>query len=809
MLVKVPLSWLEDYCDIPWPAQELADKLTMSLLEVDQVLTIGSDYDKMVVGEVLSAEKHPNADRLKLCTVDVGSDQLEIVCGAPNVEKGQRVAVAMIGAVVAGDLKIKRSKIRGIVSQGMICSEAELNLSPEADGIMVLDSDHPIGSPLKDVLGSAETVLSVDVGTNRPDCLALTGVAREVAALTGRSSSLPAYSLEETGAPVDTLASVTIEDQSDCVRFVGRVISDVQIGPSPLWMARRLAAAGVRAINNVVDVTNYVMLELGQPLHAYDLDTLAGNEIKVRRAEEDVPFTTLDGTERKLTSEMLMIADRDRNIGLAGVMGGLNTEITEGTTRVFLEGACFDAVRVRRSAKLAGLSTDASQRFERGMDPELQSSAVDRAAQLIADLGKGSIATGRIDVRKTPEENPTVILRPDRVNALLGTNIQRHDMITALETLGFDVRATEVLEVEVPSFRRDVSREADLIEEIARLYGYDRLEPVMSQPHPPDFRKRDVAREQRHARQRRFDQVTSGLRGALTGVGFSEVLTHSFASPEDLQIVDGNRSFVEVDNPISREYAVMRTSLAANVLNLVRWNANRKAANIRVFELGKVFEPDKSGPLPVESLQMCAAMTGNRAPAHWGATEEALDFFDVKGIVESSLEAFPLDKVRSVPYDEPHHFLASDAAAIGQIGNQKVVSYGLVSQEVLKHFDICEPVWLYILNCEVLLGLEEAERSYHALPKFPAVERDLAIVVSEDVDHQAISDLLWDTCGSLLESVQLFDVYKGKQVPSGKKSLAYALRYRSSDRTLTDEDVMLVQDDAISRLSAKYQAELR
>ncbi|MBT5872416.1 MAG: phenylalanine--tRNA ligase subunit beta, partial [Candidatus Latescibacteria bacterium] len=776
MLVKVPLSWLQDYCDIPWSAQELADRLTMSLLEVDEILTMGIDYDKMVVGEVLTAEKHPNADRLKLCTVDVGSDHLDIVCGAPNVEKGQRVAIAMIGAIVAGDLRIKRSKIRGIVSYGMICSEAELNLSPEADGIMVLDSDIPIGSPLKDVLGSAETVLSVDVGTNRPDCLAFTGVAREVAALTGKSSALPSGSLEETGAPIETLATVAVEDHADCVRFVGRVISNVQIGPSPLWMSRRLAAAGIRAINNVVDVTNYVMLEMGQPLHAYDLDTLAGNEINVRRAEQDVPFTTLDGTDRKLTPEMLMIADRDQNIGLAGVMGGLNTEITEGTTRVFLEGACFDAVRVRRSAKLAGLSTDASQRFERGMDPELQSYAVDRAAQLIAELGNGSIATGRIDVRKTSEPTPTVILRPDRVNALLGTNILRQDMIIALETLGFVVRATEALEVEVPSFRRDVSREADLIEEIARLYGYDRLEPVMSQPHPPDFRKPDVAREQRHLRQRRFDKVTSGLRGSLAGVGFSEVLTHSFASPEDLRIVDGSRSFVEVDNPISREYAVMRTSLAANILNLIRWNANRKARNIRVFEIGKVFEPSESGPLPVESLQMCAAMTGNRAPPHWGNTEQALDFFDIKGIVESSLEAFPLDKVNLVPYDESHHFLAPDVAATGLIGGQKIVSYGLVCQEVLKHFEINEPVWLYVLNCEVLLGSEEAGRSYHALPKFPAVERDLAIVVSEDVNHQEISDILWDTCGSLLESVELFDVYKGKQVPSGKKSLAYALR---------------------------------
>ncbi len=809
MLVKIPLSWLREYCEIPWSPEELADRLTMSLLEVDDVTTVGLDYDSIVVGDVKSVERHPNADRLSLCTVDIGDETLEIVCGAPNVAAGQRVPVALVGARVAGDVKIKKSKIRGVVSRGMICSEAELNLSDESDGIMVLDSDSPVGTSLIEVLGERETVLTVDVGTNRPDCLALTGVAREVVALTGARVRMPSDAVNETGTSVDELASVTVADHTDCLRFVGRVISGVRIGPSPSWMVRRLEAAGIRTINNVVDVTNYVMLEMGQPLHAYDLDTLAGHEIIVRRAEDGASFTTLDGVERTLKAEILMIADRERNIGVAGVMGGLNTEITDDTTNVFLEGACFDAVRVRRGSKFLGLSTDASQRFERGLDPELQGYAVDRAAQLIAELGDGENAVGRIDVRAPSQPTRTVPLRIDRVNQILGTEIGKDQVVSFLESLDFTVRENGDLSVSVPSFRRDITREADLIEEVARLYGYDKLEPVMSTPSPIDFQKVDEAHQQRLRQQHWLDDVLANLRNALTGCGVTEVMTHSFSNSDDLKCVDGDLAPVAVENPISGEYAVMRTSLTANVLNLVRWNGNRKARNIRVFELGRVFRPREGQPLPQESLQLCVALTGNRLDSHWSHVEEPLDFFDLKGVVEFTLERFPLDKVHSVPYDESHRIYDPDGAAALIFDDKQVGTYGIVSQAVLDYFDIQEPVWLYTLDCDYLLGLAAVERSYHALPKYPAVERDLALVVSEDLDHQSIADVLWESCGALLESIDLFDVYRGKQVPAGKKSLAYALRYRASDRTLTDDEVTSVQDIAISRLSDLHQAKLR
>ena len=431
MVIKVPLSWLQAYCDVPWSVDELADRLVMAGLEVDSVDTVGSDYEGFVVGHVERVDRHPNADRLSLCTVDVGGESLQVICGAPNVAAGQKVPVARVGATLPGGMEIRKAKIRGVESFGMICSEAELNLSDDHEGIMVLEAGIEPGRPLKDIVGGPETVLSIDVGTNRPDCLSLVGVAREITALSGGELRMPPGVVDETGPPVDTLASVRVDAPDDCPRFVGRVITGVRIGPSPDWLKRRIEAAGIRSISNVVDVTNYVMLEMGQPLHAYDLDRLAGRGIVVRRAGEEEAFTTLDGVDRTLDGEVLMIADHETGIGVGGVMGGLDTEITPETDRVFLEGACFDAVRVRRGSKALQLQTDASRRFERGMDPELQGEAVARAAGLIADVAGGVVAKGMIDVRTPAVPDPVIRLRLSRVNGLLGTGLDR-DEIAAL-----------------------------------------------------------------------------------------------------------------------------------------------------------------------------------------------------------------------------------------------------------------------------------------------------------------------------------------------------------------------------------------
>lgn len=811
MIINVPLSWLKAYCDIPWPVEELGRRLTMAGLEVEGIKRTGAVAEGVVVGAVLSAVKHPNADRLSLCTVSTGTETLSIVCGAPNVAEGQRVAVAPVGVRLPNGIEIRQVKIRGIVSNGMICSEAELGLSDEADGILVLPADAPVGQPLEAVLGAPETILSIDIGTNRADCLALIGVAREVVAQTHGLLKLPDTDLQEAGTPVLPGVSVTVEAPADCPRFVGRVIRAVTVGPSPEWMVNRLQAAGVRSINNVVDVTNYVMLEMGQPLHAYDLDTLAGHALIVRRAGEGERFTTLDGGERVLTAEVLMIADQNRSIGLAGVMGGLNTEITDATTNLFLEGACFDPGRVRRSSKLLRLSTDASRRFERGVDPELQALAVDRAAKLIAEVSGGSVVAGRIDVRTPKSETPTIRLRTERVKRLLGVSIPQRDLSDYLTDLGFCVIPEgDDLQVHVPSFRRDVTREVDLIEEVARIYGYDRIPPVLSQPTLPDVEEGfESPRVQYETERRRDEAIARRLRDTLTGCGLIEVVTHSFVHPEmNERTAPGVKSLL-VGNPLSPDLSAMRTNLAASVLNILAWNVNRQMHTIRLFELARVYRPHPEHPLPDEPRQLCMVLTGNRTDPYWGEPSLPVSFFDIKGLVEVVLDRFVLDKVLAVPYDETDGLFHPELAVSLVAGSTYIGSYGRVSDGVQAHYGLREPVWMALLDGECLYRSIPLQRSYTALPKFPAIERDLAVVASEDVSHQAIAEVIQKCGGTLLEQVVLFDVYHGKQVPDGKRSLAYALRFRAEDRTLTDDEVTVLQNVVVEQLQVLYGAELR
>lgn len=804
MVIKVPLSWLQAYCDVPWSVEELVDRLVMSGLEVDGVDTVGSDFEGFVVGHVERVDRHPNADRLSLCTVDAGGETLQVICGAPNVAAGQKVPVARVGAVLPGGMEIRKAKIRGVESFGMICSEAELNLSDDHEGIMVLDAGVEPGRPLKDIVGGPETVLSIDVGTNRPDCLSLVGLAREITALSGGELRLPSGVVDEAGPPVDTLASVRVDAPDDCPRFVGRVITGVRIGPSPDWLKRRIEAAGIRSISNVVDVTNYVMLEMGQPLHAYDLDRLAGRGIVVRRAGEE-DFTTLDGVDRTLDGEVLMIADHETGIGVGGVMGGLDTEIIPETDRVFLEGACFDAVRVRRGSKALQLQTDASRRFERGMDPELQGEAVGRAAGLIAEVAGGVVAEGMIDVRTPAEPDPVIRLRTSRVNGLLGISLDCDEIAALLRRLRFDVRADGAdLEVGVPSFRRDVFREVDLIEEVARLYGYDRIEPVASAPPRDDSveaREREEARRGKQDDQRR-------LRDAMAGFGFAEVVTHSLLHPDLNRLIDPSRPGVMIDNPLSPELSAMRTSLAASVLGVVRWNANRKVRDIRIFEAGRVFWANEEG-LPDEPEHLCFAVTGQRHSPHWDGSPGAFDFFDLKGLAEVLLGRLGLDRVETVPYDKIDPLFDEDRTGELLADGVRTGRFGAVSHRVLDHYEIREPVWMGVIDCGVLFGQASDRRTYRAPPKYPAVERDLAIVVPEEVTHRDILNEIRACSGDLLESVELFDVYRGTQIAAQSKSMAYAMRFRSGERTLTDAEVTRLQDKVLRRLVSRYRAELR
>ena len=811
MVVKIPLSWLRAYCDVPWSVEELVDRLIMTGLEVDAVDTVGSDFEGFVTGRVVRVERHPNADRLSLCTVDVGTETLQIICGAPNVADGQKVPVARVGAELPGGMKIKRAKIRGVESFGMICSEAELNLSDDHDGIMVLDDGIEPGRPLKSVLGEPETVLSIDVGTNRPDCLSLVGVAREITALTGGELRMPPTGVDDSGPPAESLANVRVDVPEDCPRFVGRVITGVRIGPSPDWLKRRIEAAGIRSISNVVDVTNYVMLEMGQPLHAYDLDRLAGQGIIVRRARAQEPFTTLDGADRTLDREVLMIADHERGIGVGGVMGGLDTEITADTGRVFLEGACFDAVRVRRGSKALQLQTDASRRFERGMDPELQGEAVSRAAALIAEVTGGVVAAGMIDVRTPGEPAPVIRLRTGSVNGLLGTSLGRDEIASFLRKLRFDVQPMRTrrsagadLEVGVPSFRRDVTREVDLIEEVARLYGYDRIEAVPSAPP----RDETVEAREREKTRRGQQDVRRRLRDAMAGFGFTEVVTHSLVHPDRNELIDPSRPSVLIDNPLSPELSAMRTSLAASMLSVLHWNANRKVRDIRIFEVGRVFWPKPDG-LPEEPEHLCIAVTGQRHSPHWDGPPGTFDFYDLKGLAEALLGRLGLDRVETVPYDNDGPLFDGERTGELLADGVRIGRFGAVSHEVLDRYEIRAPVWMGVIDCGVLFGSASDRRTFHAPPKYPAVERDLAIVVPDEVSHRDILEEIRACSGDLLEAVELFDVYRGEQIAADCKSMAYAMRFRSGERTLTDAEVKRLQDKVLRRLVDRYRAELR
>ncbi len=805
MIIKIPLSWLSNYCDIPWSIDELVDRLDLTGLEVDAVETLGSNFDGIVVGHVESINQHPNADRLSVCSVDIGTEILQIICGAPNVAVEQKVPVALVGAELPNGLKIKKAKLRGIDSYGMICSEAEIGLSNDHDGIMILNDSIEIGQPLKNIFGDEETILSIDVGTNRPDCLSLVGIAREITALSGDELRMPSVNLDETGPPIETLVTAEIKSSSDCSRFVGRVIIDVQIGESPDWLKRRVEAAGIRSISNVVDITNYIMLEMGQPLHAYDLDELIGSKIIVRRAFEEEKFTTLDGVERVLNNEVLMIADSEQSIGVGGVMGGLKSEISPKTRRIFLEGACFDGLRVRQGTKALQLQTDASRRFERGMDPELQAKSVDRAAALIVETAGGKIATGRIDSRIKPQPDQKIKLRTSRVNSLLGTQISKDEIATVLQSLHFRV-ATEDgdLIVIIPSFRRDISREVDLIEEVARIYGYDKIVPVCS------THKYDQDHQARGKKKNALDLqgIQKQIRETIVGFGFTEVITHSFVHPNRNQLIKPSKPSLIIDNPLSPELSSMRTSLAASVLNVVRWNANRKVQNIRLFEIGRVFWP-KVRDLPEEPVQLCMVATGQRDDPHWRGVPDAFDFFDLKGIVEGLLGRFGLDRIESVPYDIDDPLFAVNQAAELQVAGVRIGCFGAISSRVLETYEIREPVWMCLMDNQVLFERVSEKPIYRSRPKYPPVERDLAIVVPEGVTHQEIVKEIHSCCGDLLEEVQLFDVYQGEQIAADQKSMAYSMRFRSSERTLTDFEVSELQDKVLRKLKNRYRAKLR
>jgi phenylalanyl-tRNA synthetase beta chain len=800
--MKISLNWIKQYVDISLPPKEVADRLTMAGSEVKGLQVIGESWDSIVVGRITAVNPHPNADRLTLVTIDHGSGEETVVCGAPNVAVGVKVAFAPVGARLidphTGEpVKLKRAKIRGVVSSGMACSEKELGISEEHEGILILPEEVEVSRPLADYLG--DVILNMDVTPNRPDCLAIIGIAREVAALTGQSVHLPDAGYKETDTPIESKVSVEIMAPDLCPRYCASLITGVKLGESPKWMQERLISYGMRPISNIVDVTNFVMLEYGQPLHAFDYEEITGRKIIVRRAAEGEVIISLDGEERTLSRDMLVIADKERAVAVAGVMGGANSEVSQFTTTILLEAASFNPRSIHYTGRILGMPSEACMRFERGISPELAMPALKRATQLIAELGGGQAASGVIDVYPGKAEPETVVVSTDVVKRVLGVGFSREQIEETLISLGFECRAgtseSEVVAV-APYWRSDIRLPVDLVEEVARIIGYDEIPTTMlNEPIPPHNPEPIVVFK------RRLSQY-------LVGFGFQEIVSHPWASQESLrkllpQSQAPESAILRLVNPMTIDQTYLRPSLRGNVLTALAANRGHIDGGIRLYELGRVFRP-RSNDLPDESEMLCGLLSGPRHASSWLGDAESVDFFDAKGVVEGLLARLGVAASFEAGTDESLH-PSNQAAIISNDARLGVV--GQLHPVVKDAFEIPEPAFLFELSLPALLPLTLAGKMFEPISRFPAVVRDMALVVDAATIHQKVVDIIGGF--PLVEDVALFDVYSGEQVPSGKKSLAYHISYRSPDHTLTDDEVSKFQQRILKRLSGELGAVLR
>ena len=802
--MKVTYNWLNEFVDFDLSASELGDLLTMLGLEVEGVEQIGSDLDEVVVARVVEKNQHPNADKLSICKVDDGRGELlSVVCGAQNFKQGDTVALARIGAVLPGDFKIKRSKIRGEESFGMLCSEKELGLADVSDGIMVLTEELLLGQPLFEALKIKDTVFEIGLTPNRADCLSVIGIAREIAAKLGRKIKYPVVTSPEDGEPVHQRIKVTIQDPSGCPRYAARYISGCSIGPSPVWLVNRLKAVGVRSINNAVDITNLIMLEMGQPLHAFDYSRIADSQIIVRRAWEGEPFFTLDNQERKLTADDLVICDKEKPVALAGIMGGLNSEITDETSDILLESAYFSPPVIRRTAKRLGLHTESSHRFERGIDIEMVPKALDRAAVLIAQLSGGKMANGQVDAYPSPRKPVEITFRPDRANEMLGLHLPSDRMADLFRNLEFSVipTANGTFQVCIPSFRGDIEREIDLIEEICRLNGFDQI--------PATLPVAQVVSERPSLHQILQRQV----RDCLVSAGMNEIVTFSFIDPGAadrllLAADDSRRNSIALCNPLAQEQSVMRTTLLPGLLETASRNMSFRNLDLALFELRRIYLPNNGDEMPREPLFCAGLISGNREEAGWCHGTQSVDFFDAKGIVESILELARVEHVRWSP-EAPEPFHHPGKAARFSVGAVPLGSIGEVHPIVLHNYGIDYPVFYFELNFEELVRLAGGQKKIIPPSRYPDSVRDLALLLDRE---RPISELI-DCVNGLrlkeLEEVSIFDLYQGDRIPADSKSVALRLRYRSSERTLTDEEVQKLHRKVVDATTQKLGATVR
>jgi phenylalanyl-tRNA synthetase beta chain len=803
--MKVSLSWLKDYVDIRNTVPELVHLLTMAGLEVEHATPVGQGLEKVIVVEVGSVRRHPNADRLVLVKAKTENETYSIVCGATNLKEGLKVPLALPGARLPNGLEIRKSKIRGEPSEGMLCSPIEINLGQDASGILILPAELPLGVNLGEALKLSDTVLDISITPNRADCLSAIGIAREIAALTGQKLRYPQTSLSGEGDEIHRKTSVTIVDPDLCPRYVARIIEGVTIGPSPQWIKDRLEKVGVRSISNVVDVTNFVMMECGQPLHAFDFELLDEHRIVVRRAREGEEFVTLDQVKRALDPDVLMICDAAKPVAIAGIMGGMNSEISDRTKTVLLESAYFDPMGNRKASLKLGLETEASYRFGRGVDYEGTVSAANRAAQLIQELAGGRIVPGIADAYPSPIPSRSISLRVKRTNDILGTEIPPERVKGSLEALELKVESNgpDRLTVVPPSFRRDLEREIDLIEEVARLDGYDRIPITL--PEGPAV---PIAEEA--VRKARLDEDAIQV---LLHHGFHEVITYSFTSPGSSDPLafgaeDPRSRPVRILNPLSEEFSVLRTSLFPGLLETARYNLSWKNEDIRIFEIRKVFLPRVGEKLPEERKILAGLALGKHAELHWGSPPRPIDFYDIKGVMEDLLDSFQIEgarfnRVEDVPYLHP-----GKAARI-MAGDEVLGLVGELHPNVSARTEMGEGVFLFELDFERLLRHAGERRRFKPLAKFPAVYRDISLIMNESDPAGDVVQAILELKQPLIDEVLCFDLYRGAPIPNEKKGVSFRIRYQSRDRTLTDDEVNRIHERVVSRLREVFRAELR
>jgi len=801
--MRVTYNWISDFLDLTITPQEIAEKLTLSGTEVTSVESYNDFLKDVIVSEIKDILPVVDSDKLSLCKVFNGSETLDIICGAKNMKKGDKVALATIGAVLPKDFKIKKSKIRGVTSYGMLCSEKELGFSEESSGIMILDDNLQIGKTLGEALNLFDTVIEYEITPNRGDCLSIVGIARELSALTGVPMKFPEFTLKPNNESIKDYIQVEIVDPSLCPRYSARLIKGVTIKDSPLWMKNRLSAVGLRPINNIVDITNYVMYEMGQPLHAFDYSFINGKKIIIRKSQKGYQFKTLDSKTHELKSDNLLICDAEKPIALAGVMGGENSEVIASTKDILLESAFFDPINIRKTAKFLNIQSEAAVRFEKAIDIEAVDLCSKRASYFMQELAGGAVVSGVADIYPGKKAPKTITLRKSRLDLISGIDINFETSKNILYNLGFKKIEDQIdkFTVTVPSFRNDVSREIDLIEEILRVYGYDKIVEVLPSSN--------VYPEYKYT----FDKFINDIKLFFIHLGFSEAINYSFIGSYENSLFNyEKRRETKLLNPLTTELEVLRCSILPGLLRNIKDNFNQKNINLKFFEIGKIFFSDERRDTKVnEIFTLSAVAVGKYSSPNWCSNSRDFDFFDLKGITELFLKSFNIKDIKFVKADRQFNFLNSNNAAVLYSGDSELGFFGEVTPEYIDKAGIesPSPIFAFSINLENIFNLISFDKRFNELPKFPSVERDLALLADEGIPSEDIITVFKGEARDLLENVFVFDLYKGKNIESGKKSIGYKMIFRDKKGTLKTEHINKIIDKIILKLKNDYQIEIR